>query len=95
MKQKSQEELSTPCRYENAAGPDWAEEESSPVPDPVRLAKPSRQAKTVEQSRAVNGGPVQGSLANGRGGTDFSYLGQNLNVRPYAITLYPFMAQVC
>ncbi len=69
-----------PGRYENTTGPPaWASENRPDRAGQDRLGKDRNSHQLVSTA--------------GSGYTS-SYLGQNINVRPYAIALYPFCAQV-
>ncbi len=71
-----------PGRYENTTAQSACAENHVAIQGPAR---PSRQDPR-RPGPAVAAENAEGGYTN--------YLGQNLNVRPYAITLYPFCAQV-
>ncbi len=69
-----------PGRYENTSGPPaWAAEN-----------RPERAGQD-RLGNVLNNHQLVSTAGNGY---TSSYLGQNINVRPYAIALYPFCAQV-
>ena len=107
MKPKGQDSRQLVCstagRYENTAEPPRVENGcSTRLSVPGASAQPawavgggpvhgsSRLAMPVHAAGSGRAGPAVAA----DGSSSSSYLGHNLNFRPYAITLYPFCAQV-